>query len=172
MSDRRGAHRCGSIALAGLACLAAAMLIHPKAVLVSYLAAAVAISAIPVGSLAVLMITYLVRGNWTIGLHVPLTAAALTTPIAGFLFLPVLISIPGLYVWAHGPGAGGFKEFYLTPWFFALRTASYFVIWTVLGLWVRSSWGEPGRMIPAASAGLICYALTGSLAGVDWLESL
>ena len=50
-------------------------------------------------ALAVLMIGYLVRGSWTEALHMPLTAAALTMPIAGILFVPVLIGIPWLYPW-------------------------------------------------------------------------
>lgn len=172
MTYARASRHSAIIALVAIACLAAAMFVHPRAVLVSYLAAAVTISAIPVGSLAVLMIGYLVRGNWTTGLHVPLTAAALTMPMAGILFVPVLIAIPWLYPWAHGAGASGFKAFYLSPWLFVLRTVIYFVAWTALALWVRSSWAEPRRMIAAASAGLIVYALTASLAGVDWLESL
>src|SRR5205807_1863562 len=51
-----------------------ALLIDLHALLLSYLATAVAVSAIPIGALVVLMVTYLVRGNWTEGLHAPLDA--------------------------------------------------------------------------------------------------
>ena len=45
---------------------------------------------------------------------------------------------------AHGcRGAGHSKQFYLTPWFFVLRTVLYFAIWTALAIWVRSAWAEP-----------------------------
>src|SRR5262249_54951863 len=52
------------------------------------------------------------------------------------------------------------------------RTIAYFAIWSAVALWVRHAWGDPERMTRAASAGLIVYALTASLAGVDWIESL
>jgi hypothetical protein len=162
------------LAAIGLAACLLCLLVDPHALLVSYLAAAVSVSAIPIGALAVLMITYLVRGHWTEGLHVPLIAAALTLPVAGILFVPVLIGIPWLYPWAQAAAgeSGSFKALYLTGWFFAARTVLYFVIWTALAVWVRRAWTDPARMIQAASAGLIVYALTASLAGVDWIESL
>ena len=74
-------------ALAGVAGSIAGLFIDPHALLASYLAAAVACSAIPIGALAVLLTTYLVRGEWTEGLHAPLTAAALTVPVAGLFDL-------------------------------------------------------------------------------------
>jgi len=197
MSRRRLRYGTIIIALAALAGLAALIFAQPRAVLVAYLTAAVTVSAIPAGALAVLMITYLVRGDWTEGLHVPLAAAALTMPIAGILFAPVLIGIPWLYPWAneswvhdswvhdswahdswahdfvaHAARHAGFKAFYLTPWFFVLRTVCYFLLWSLLAVWVRGAWADPRRMVRAASAGLIIYALTSSFAGVDWLESL
>ena len=159
------------VALAGIV---VALPIDPHAVLVSYLAAVAAVSAIPIGALGVLMIGYLVPGRWTEGLHAPLTAAALTMPLAGLLFAPVLIGMPWLYPWAqHAASApGSLQAVYLTPLFFAARTVVYFLIWTALTLWVRRSWAHPARMITAASAGLILYASTASFAGIDWLESL
>ena len=40
-------------------------------------------SAIPIGALGVLLISYLVRGGWTQDFHEPLSRAALTIPVAG-----------------------------------------------------------------------------------------
>jgi hypothetical protein len=163
-----------AIALVGAAAAIICLLIEPHSLLVTYLATATAISAVSVGATAVLMLTYLVRGSWTEGLHVPLTAAALTTPATGLLFIPVLIGVPWLYPWADASvvETGFFKAIWLTPWFFIGRTILYFAIWTVLALWVRRAWADPRRMVISASAGLIIYALTASLAGIDWLESL
>jgi len=172
MSGRRSTFFLALIALVAIACLGIAALLELRAALVGYLAVAVAVSAIPTGALAVLMITYLVRGSWTQGLHVPLAAAALTMPLAGVLFVPVLIGVPWLYPWAQDADLHGFRAFYLAPGAFVLRTIIYFVIWSALAIWTRASWAEPRRMLAAASAGLIVYALTASLAGVDWLESL
>jgi hypothetical protein len=162
------------IALVGLAATAVSLLIDVQTLLLTYLATVVAISAISIGAIGVLMLTYLVRGNWTEGLHVPLTAAALTTPAAGFLFIPVLIGIPWLYPWTQGTvaDAGLLKTIWLTPWFFIGRTVLYFAIWTVLAVWLRRAWANPQRMVFSASVGLIVYALATSFAGIDWLESL
>jgi len=160
-------------ALAGLAGSIAGLFIDPHALLASYLAAAVGWSAIPIGALAVLLTTYLVRGEWTEGLHAPLTGAALTLPVAGVLFVPVLIAMPWLYPWASGAEPhGAFQAVYLTPWFFTIRTIAYFALWTLLALWARHVWGDLARMLRAGSVGLIVYALTASFAGIDWIESL
>jgi len=160
------------LALLGLAAVVVAALIDLHALLTAWLATVVTISAIAVGALAVLMLSYLVRGQWTEGLHVPLAAAALTTPAAGLLFIPVLVGIPWLYPWAHESVRGAFKSIWLTSGFFVSRTVFYFVLWTALAIWVRRAWADPRRMLISASAGLIAYALTASLAGIDWLESL
>ena len=158
--------------LAGMGCVAG-LFIDPHTLLACYLAAVVAVSAIPLGALAVLMVSYLVRGEWTEGLHPALTAAASTMPIAGLLFVPVLVGMPWLYPWAAADASmSALQEVYLTPWFFAARTIIYFVVWTALAVWVRQAWGDLARMMRTASAGLIVYALTASFAGIDWIESL
>lgn len=160
-------------ALAGVAGSISGLFIDPHALLASYLAAAVAWSAIPIGALAVLLTSYLVRGGWTEGLHASLTAAALTLPVAALLFTPVLVAAPWLYPWAAEAGRhGALQGIYLTPWFFIARTIVYFIVWTMLALWARNAWGDLDRMKRAASAGLILYAITGSFAGIDWIESL
>src|SRR5947208_589399 len=75
------------------------ILIDVHAWLAAYLAAFIAGSAVPIGSLAVLLVTYLVRDRWTVELHGPLTAAVRTMPVAGLLALPIVIASPWLYPW-------------------------------------------------------------------------
>jgi hypothetical protein len=148
-------------------------LLDPRAILASYLSAWFAVSAIPIGALGVLFTAYLVRGGWTQDLHEPLSRAALMTPVAGLLFVPVLIGMSAIYPWAGGNiELPPFKSVYLTPVFFVLRSICYFVIWTALALWARRAYGSSGRMERAAAIGLIVWALTVSFAGVDWLESI
>ncbi len=158
--------------LLGMVGCIAGLLIDPYAMMASYLAVAVACSAVPIGALAVLMVTYLVRGAWTEELHDALTAAAMTLPAMALLFVPVLIAVPWLYPWAAGEHHGALQAVYLTPWFFIIRSVTYFAVWSALALWARDTWGDPERMTRAASAGLIVYALTASFAGIDWVESL
>src|SRR5437763_16944510 len=106
-------------ALLGLAVVIVVLPIDARALLVTYLATVTAISAIAVGAIGVLMLTYLVRGNWTQGLHLPLTAAALTTPAAGLLFIPALIGISWIYPWTHETAGAprSFEAIWLTCWF-------------------------------------------------------
>jgi hypothetical protein len=157
--------------LASIGCVAGGI-IDPAALMLGWLTAAFAIISIAAGGLGVLMFTYLVRGDWTNGLHRPLTAAALTLPLAGLMLVPILIVPSAVYPWAsHQPGET-FKDFWLSPAFFGLRSILYFAVWIALALWLRTAWRRPERMMVSACVGLIVYALTASLAGIDWLESL
>lgn len=145
----------------------------PRSALVTYLAAWIAASSVPIGALGVLMVTYLVRAGWTIDLHRPLSRAALTIPFAGLLFVPVLAGLALVYPWASDDHAlTGFKAIWLTPWFFVLRSVIYFLILTALAIWTTRAYGDDAAMKRAASAGLIVWALVASFAGVDWAESV
>ncbi|HZP79459.1 MAG TPA: hypothetical protein VFB45_25215 [Pseudolabrys sp.] len=159
--------------VAGLCGIALGAVMAPRVTLASYLAAIAAVASLPLGALVVLMTTYLVPGRWVELLHVPLTGAALSVPVAGLLFVPLLIGAPWLYSWAYERETlGAFKAIYLTSGFFAIRTVIYFVIWTALALWAQRAWGDLPRMKRMASIGLIVWSLTVSFAGIDWLESL
>jgi hypothetical protein len=139
----------------------------------SYLTAWAALSAIPIGALAVLFTSYLVRAGWTRDLHVSLSGAALTLPIVAVLFIPVLAGLSAIYPWATDTaGLPPFKAAYLVPWFFILRAIVYFSIWTALAVWAARAYGRDAAMKRVASAGLIIWALTASWAGVDWFESI
>ena len=149
------------------------LLIAPRAMLASYLAVWFAASAIPIGAIGVLFTAYLVRGGWTQDMAPPLGRAALLTPVAGVLFVPVLIGVGTMYPWAgSSTELPPFKAVYLTPLFFILRTIIYFAIWTALAVWARRAYGDLGRMQRAGALGLIVWTLTVSIAGVDWLESI
>ena len=153
--------------------LAAGLTIDPRSTLAAYLVAWIAVSAIPLGALGTLMISFLVRRAWTERLHPVLTGATSALPLVAFLFLPVLIGMKDIY-----PAASelrtlpAFKALYLAPWFFVLRTIIYFAAFWLLALWLQAAWGNIDRMRRSASAGLIVYALLVSFAGVDWVESL
>jgi hypothetical protein len=161
-----------------MAALAAILLsvgavVDSRSALAAYLVAWIAIGAIPIGALGVLMVSYLVRRDWTEVLHPVLIAVTAAMPVVGALLIPVLIFLARLYPAASDPASlPAFKAVYLAPWFFAARAAFYFVVWTILGWWLRVAWPDQARMRRAASVGLIVYALLVSLAGVDWLETL
>jgi hypothetical protein len=149
------------------------MLFDSRSTLAGYLVAWIALGAIPIGALGVLMVTYLVRRAWTPALHAVLVSATAALPVMALLLIPVLLGMAELYPAAADPASlPAFKAFYLQPWFFSVRAVFYFAIWSILALWLRNAWGDVARMARAASAGLIVYALSVSLAGIDWIESL
>lgn len=153
--------------------LVAGLVIDRRSTLSAYLLAWVAIGTVPLGTLAVLMTSYLVRRAWTEGLHEVLVAATSALPFVAVLFLPVLIGMKELYPAASDAHSlPAFKAVYLTPWFFVLRTLIYFVTFWLLVLWQRAAWDDSDRMMRSAAAGLIVFALLVSFAGVDWIESL
>jgi hypothetical protein len=158
-------------AIAALGC-AAGLMLDARTMLVAYLAAAVAIVGIPLGALGVLLMTYLVPGRWTAELYPIISRGALMLPFAAALMLPVLIGLKAIYPWAsHIDNDKTFQTIYLTPSFFILRTAVYFIVLSIVALWAVRSYRGPA-MIRAASVGIIVYALLVSFAGVDWLESV
>ncbi len=161
---------CAAIGFAGCT---VGLFIDPKTMLASYLTAWAALSAIPIGALAVLFTSYLVRAGWTRDLHLSLSGAALTLPVVAVLFIPVLAGMSAIYPWAASAAAlPPFKAAYLTPWFFTLRTIVYFAAWTALAVWASRAYGNDAAMKRVAAAGLIIWALTASWAGVDWFESV
>ncbi len=169
----QGERNCGIVAALGFLGCAVGLLLDPKTALASYLTAWFAVSAIPIGAIAVLFMSYLVKAGWTRDLHGPLSDAALTMPAVGVLFIPVIVGLAWLYPWAADAATlPTFKAAYLAPWFFVLRAAGYFAIWSGLAVWAVHAYGDDAAMTRAASAGLIVWALTSSWAGIDWLESV
>jgi hypothetical protein len=147
--------------------------IDPKTLAASYLAAWVAISAIPIGAIAVLMIAYLVRAGWTVDLYRLLSRTALTIPAFALLFIPVLIGMSTIYPWAgEARQLSAFQLGYLSPWFFTLRAAVYFAVLTALAIGAARAYGDDAAMMRVASVGLIVWALVSSFAGIDWMESV
>jgi hypothetical protein len=107
-------------------------------------------------------------GSGQEALHPILVAATATLPAIAVCFLPVLIGMKQIYPASADPTSlAPFKALYLAPWFFAARSVVYFAIWSALAYWLRNAWDDSEAMNRSASAGLIVYALTVSLAGID-----
>lgn len=161
----------------GLAGLVAVALAEPAFALQGWLAAAFALSAVPIGALGLLLMHALTGGPWQRPLAPILRACCGTLPLMALAFLPVILFPSLLYPWA-GSGADdpaiAAKAGYLNPVFFALRTVVYFAIWIALVLLTgRADTGgarRPGTL--AAGIGVILYAITVSFAAIDWAMSL
>src|SRR5205085_7115039 len=105
----------------------------------SYLLGFVFWNGVGVGSLAVLMLQYLIRGSWGFLVRRVLEAATRTLPLTAILFIPLIFGVKYIFPWADL--AGRPAEFvdivnrklpYLTTGFWAGRGILYFAIWLIL----------------------------------------
>lgn len=164
--------RMGAAVASGTA-LMAGFAFDARSTAAAYLVAWIAWGAIPIGALGLFMTSYLVRRRWTEALHSVFVAATGILPIVALAFIPVLLLMSNVYpALAHPASLPPFKAHYFAPWFFLLRTVFYFAVWIWLAAWLRRVWRNDVAMVRAAAIGSIVYALTVSLAGIDWMESL
>jgi len=163
MSMERWAWIVGALGLAGAALVwVAAPASFPHA----WLAAVIAWSGWPLGSLALVLTHALTGGRWGDALRPGLLAGVATMPLLLPLILPVLLSLPALYPWAR-PDADLPNSWYLNVPFFAVRGTAYLLVW--LGLtWAVLS----GRAERVAVPGLLLLAFTVTFAAIDLTMSL
>ena len=146
---------------------------------------------VALGSMAILMIRHLTGGGWGMVIRRILGAAMRTVPLLALLFIPVILGIHKLYIWARPLDQVADKHLrehleditktYLTTNGFVIRAIVYFAIWNLLSL-LLSMWsrqtdraGAPdntSRFKAVAGPGLILYAFTISFAAIDWIMSL
>ena len=130
------------------------------------------------GALVIVMMQALTGGKWGAAIRNLSTAAFMTLPLMALLFLPVLFGAHQIYGWSMGAlgEAPGYhhKEQWLNLPFFVGRSFFYFVVLTIIALFVRR-WQQPGAasQLGAMSAGgLIAYVLCMNFASTDWVMSL
>jgi hypothetical protein len=141
---------------------------------------------IAVGSLGLAMLSHLTGGLWGIVPRRLHEAAARTFPALALAFVPVVLGASSIYLWASPEAVAEdallqAKAPYLNLRFFAIRAASYFVVWAFLA-WRISSWSRQQDESPSASrsaylrglsaVGLVVLFLTATFAAVDWGMSL
>lgn len=150
----------------------------PQQVLSGYLAACIFFLGPALGSVALLMVQALTGGAWGLDLRPPLVAATRVLPLLALLLLPILFGARLLYPWLqpHAPDPQlAQQQWYLNLPFFIARALICFALWLWLASGLRRRLLDPQRAasLPRfAALGLIAYALSISVAGVDWLMSL
>src|SRR5580698_5050914 len=97
---------------------------------------------VALGSMAILMIRHLTGGGWGMVIRRILGAAMRTVPLLAALFIPVIIGMHRLYIWARPlrevpdehlrRHLADITKTYLTANGFILRAAFYFTIWNLL----------------------------------------
>src|ERR1017187_4913797 len=146
---------------------------------------------VALGSMAILMIRHLTGGGWGMVIRRILGAAMRTVPLLALLFIPFILGMHKLYIWAQPLDQIADKHLrehleditktYLTTNGFILRAVFYFAIWNLLSF-LLSKWskqtdraGAPDntdRFKVVAGPGLILYGFTISFAAIDWVMSL
>jgi hypothetical protein len=140
---------------------------------------------IAVGALGILMLQYVTGGEWGILLRRPLGAAARTMWVMVLFFVPIVIGLKSIYLWARPEVVAHdeilkLKEPYLNATAFVIRAAIYFAIWIIWAWRIRvlslrfyedrSPDTDLSRRKWAAF-GLVLFCLTMTFAGIDWMMS-
>jgi hypothetical protein len=139
------------------------------------------------GCLALLMLVHMTGGDWGQAVRRILEAGTRTVPLMAVLFIPVILGIRHLYIWARSEDIARDKHLqditrtYLNPAGFVIRALVYFAIWILLS-WLLNKWsaeqdnppakdtGHRSRML--SGPGLVLYAFTLAFAAIDWVMSL
>ena len=138
------------------------------------------------GGLCVLMIHHLTGGGWGFTVRRFLEAATATLPLMTLLFIPVCLGLRHLYPWmdanivAHNEALQR-KQAYLNVPAFAVRMIFVYGLWNVAA-WLLNRWssdqdgtgstGPTRRMRTLSGPGLVFFALSVSMAAVDWVMVL
>jgi hypothetical protein len=157
----------------------------------AYLLGFMAWLGVALGSMAILMIRHLTGGGWGVVIRRILGAAMRTLPLLAALFIPVILGIHKLYIWAQPleniqdkhlrKHLEDITKTYLTTSGFIGRAVFYFAIWNLLSF-LLSKWSKQtdhagardntDRFKAVSGPGLILYGFTISFAAIDWVMSL
>jgi len=157
----------------------------------AYLLGFMAWLGVALGSMAILMIRHLTGGGWGVVIRRILGAAMRTVPLLAALFIPVILGVHKLYLWAQPleniqdkhlrEHLKDITQTYLTTNGFILRAVFYFAIWNLLSF-LLSHWSKRSdrtgardntdRFKAVSGPGLILYGFTVSFAAIDWVMSL
>jgi hypothetical protein len=175
------------VGLIGIIATAAGYLINPDQFFRSYLLGFIYWVGLSLGSLAVLMLHHVAGGRWGFSIRRPLEASTRTLPLMFLFLLPILFfGLHSLYEWTHAEVVATDeilqkKMGYLNESFFIGRTLAYFAIWGIL-VFFLNRWSSQQdrtteshftrRMQRLSAPGIIIYALSMTLAAVDWIMSL
>ena len=140
------------------------------------------------GCMAILMLYHMVGGGWGTVIRRIMEAGMMTLPLMFVLFLPILLNLPKLYLWARpeeltkDPKIADIAHSYLNFNGILLRFIVYFAIWFgmafLLNRWSAEQDTPEGgakstlRFRAVSSIGLVIYSLTISFAVIDWVMSL
>lgn len=152
----------------------------------SYLVAFVFHVTLALGALFFVLVQFVSRAGWSVGVRRLAEHAMGTLPVMALLGVPLAFGLSEVYPWASPETVAADpllqeKAVYLNPAFFLVRGGIFLGGWALLGWWFRrtslrqDATGDDSitRKLQAASpAGLIFFGLSITFAAFDWIMSL
>jgi len=151
----------------------------------SYLVSFAFFLSLSVGALFFVMLQHLVRAGWSVVVRRLAESLAMNIPALAVAFLPILLALPMIYLWATPEGMANpliaAKRGYLNTVFFIVRWVVFFGLWSLLAwfFWRNSTsqdlTGDVAhnrRMEKLSAPAMVFFALTLNFAAFDLLMSL
>jgi hypothetical protein len=176
-----------ALAALGAAAAAAGAVRQPDRVLAGALLVSQYAMGLGLAGLCFVAIHYTTGASWSVAIRRVPEALAVTLPLSTLLLLVVFATRPQLYAWtepgfmAEGGASWAFKRWWLSWPFFLARSGAYCAAWILFAVAIRRGsqrqdadgdrrWTRGNVRLSAAF--LIVFAVTFSMASVDWIMSL
>ena len=158
--------------------------INPQRTWPALLVSAYFMLTLGLGGAAFMAMTKVCGAGWSVAFRRVPEALTGLLPFAGIILLGVLTLRLSAYSWHHhgdsGAGTFWFKEFWLQPTFWMARAVVFVLIWVAMSR-ILVSQSRRQDTLPSSTARsssmmsvlfLALFAITISLAGVDWIMAL
>jgi len=173
------------VGVSGLLLALVGLLFDRQQFLRSYLFAYLFWTGMALGCLAILLLHHTVGGKWGMVIRRMCEAGARTLPYMLVLLIPVLVSLPTLYIWARPEAAHDAniqaKAAYLNIPGVIIRAVIYFSVWTFYA-YRLSKWSADqdvsgderliDKMRSLSAPGLVVFVFVTTFAFIDWVMSL
>jgi hypothetical protein len=176
------ARKLSTTALATAAILGITAIIAPDRAWANLLLAALFLVTLGLGGALFIALTNVFGAGWSVAFRRVPEAMTGLLPLGGALLLVAVLAHLRQYAWHHhGGGDAGtfwFKELWLEPKFFAARAVSFVMLWIVFSKLLVNQSRRKDTMADASASVvtsilfLAMFAITISLAGVDWIMAL
>ena len=173
-----------ALAVLGGMGVAVALMTNPRQLGFSYLLAFMCFLSLSLGGLFLVLLHHLFDASWSVSIRRVAEHLAFLAVALAFLFVPLALLAPRIYPWMAPHEAGqalGYNAAWLNAPFFYGRAAVYFAVWIFLS-WRLRHWSlkqdETGaadctyRMRRISAGGIYLFAITLTLAAIDWMKSL
>ncbi len=141
---------------------------------------------IAAGSIVILSLHHLVAGGWGFTIQRILESSARTIPLMALLFIPVVLGMKDLFIWARPEVVADdlilqHKAPYLNQTFFVVRALFFFLVWSVLYFFLTKWSADQDKNGDAALSrklqrfggpGILLFMITMTFATIDWSMSL